>query len=79
MKENKYLIREVGGMHSEWENNIGEVLGLKNVIEVLRKKVGSDEMDGENWVESINDEGDWMMLEGEYVWGNEQYEVVKVG
>ena len=79
MKEIKYLIREVGGMHSEFENNIGEVLGLKKVVEVLREKIGSDELDGDNWVESINSESDWEDLFGEFMWGNEEYEVVKVG
>jgi hypothetical protein len=79
MKEIKYLIREVGGMHSEWENVIGEVVGIKNVIELLREKIGSDEMDGDNWVESINRVSDWEMLFGEFMWGNECFEVVKVG
>ena len=35
-------------------NEIGVVEGLKSVVELLRKKIGGDEMDGENWVESIN-------------------------
>ena len=54
MLENKFIIREVGGMHSEWSRDVGEVFGIKNVIEVLREKIGSDEMDGDNWVESIS-------------------------
>ena len=79
MNEIKYLIREVGGMHSEWSRDVGEVIGIKNVIEVLREKIGSDEKDGDNWVESINRVSDWEMLFGEFMWGNEEFEVVKVG
>ena len=79
MEKNKYIVREVGGMHGEWSNNVGIVEGLKSVVELLRKKIGGDEMDGDNWVESINKESDWEMLFDEYLWGNECFEVVKVG
>lgn len=74
-----YSVFEVGGMNSEWCNEIGVVEGLKSVVELLRKKIGGDEMDGDNWVESINKESDWEMLFDEYLWGNECFEVVKVG
>ena len=79
MEKNKYIVREVGGMHGEWSNDVGIVEGLKSVVELLRKKIGGDEMDGDNWVESINKESDWEMLFDEYLWGNECFEVVKVG
>ena len=54
-----YSVNEVGGMNSEWSREVDVVEGLKNVVELLRKKIGGDEMDGENWVESINKESDW--------------------
>ncbi len=79
MEKNKYIVREVGGMHGEWSNDVEVVNGLEKVVELLRKMIGSDEMDGDNWVESINKESDWEMLFDEYLWGNECFEVVKVG
>ncbi len=80
MEKNKYIVREVGGMHGEWSNGVVHgVDGLEKVVELLRKMIGSDEMDGDNWVESINRESDWEMLFDEYLWGNECFEVVKVG
>jgi len=79
MEKNKYIVREVGGMHSEWSNDVEVVNGLEKVVELLRKMIGGDEMDGDNWVESINKESDWEMLFDEYLWGNECFEVVKVG
>jgi hypothetical protein len=79
MEKNKYIVREVGGMHGEWSNDVEVVNGLEKVVELLRKMIGSDEMDGDNWVESINRESDWEMLFDEYLWGNECFEVVKVG
>jgi len=79
MEKNKYIVREVGGMHSEWSNDVEVVNGLEKVVELLRKMIGGDEMDGDNWVESINKESDWVMLFDEYLWGNECFEVVKVG
>ncbi len=79
MEKNKYIVREVGGMHGEWSSDVEVVNGLEKVVELLRKMIGSDEMDGDNWVESINKESDWEMLFDEYLWGNECFEVVKVG
>ena len=79
MEKNKYIVREVGGMHGEWSNDVEVVNGLEKVVELLRKMIGSDEMDGDSWVESINRESDWEMLFDEYLWGNECFEVVKVG
>ena len=41
---------------------------------------GGDEMDGENWVESINKESDWEDWdERGKLWGNECYEVIELG
>jgi len=79
MEKNKYIVREVGGMHGEWSNDVEVVNGLEKVVELLRKMIGGDEMDGDNWVESINKESDWEMFCDEYLWGNECFEVVKVG
>ena len=41
-----YSVYEVGGMNSEWSREVDVVEGLKNVVELLRKKIGGDEMDG---------------------------------
>ena len=80
MEKNKYIVREVGGMHGEWSREISVVEGLMNVIKLLRKEIGSDEMDGENWVESINKESDWEDWdERGKLWGNECFEVIELG
>ena len=79
-KEKSYRVFEVGGMNSEWESEIGVVEGLKSVVELLMKKIGSDKMDGEDWVESINKESDWEDWdERGKLWGNECFEVIELG
>ena len=78
MREIRYIIKEIGGMHSEWENALATVTSLEQVIEILRTEIGGDEMDGENWVDSIKSESDWFDFDGENIWGNECYEVAKV-
>lgn len=77
-----YSVFEVGGMNSEWCNEIGVVEGLESVVELLMKKIGSDKMDGEDesWVESINKESDWEDWdERGKLWGNECFEVIDLG
>ena len=78
--DKSYSVMEVGGIHGEWSREISVVEGLKNVIKLLRKEIGSDEMDGENWVESINKESDWEDWdERGKLWGNECFEVIELG
>lgn len=75
-----YSVMEVGGMNSEWSREIDVVEGLKSVVELLRKKMGGDVFDGENWVESINKESDWEDWdERGKLWGNECFEVIELG